>query len=199
MEIINTRHSIFQIDILPQLSTRLFILITALGLSGCTGKTQNYPDAGEIFPLSILNQVRNIDDRKIDFNNKTLLINFWATWCAPCRKEMPDLQKLSEALDQSQFAVIGISVDDDTNLVKEFLLRHEIRFINFQDEKLKIASQLLDIQVFPETFIVSPTGTIIKRITGEQAWDEKLFKNLLENTYQVETKLSANRPLDNST
>jgi len=169
----------------------LFILIIAQGLSGCTDKIQNYPEAGEIFPLSIFNQVNNLGDKKIDLNNKTLLINFWATWCAPCRKEMPDLQKLSEALDQSQFAVIGISVDDDANLVKEFLLRHKIRFINFQDEKLKIASQLLNIQVFPETFIVSPTGTIIKRITGEQTWDENIFKNLLENTHQVETKLTA--------
>ena len=193
MEIINTRYPIFQIDIRAQLSSMLFILIIASGLSACTGKTENYPDTGEIFPLSILSQVRNIDDRKIDFKNKTLLINFWATWCTPCRKEMPDLQKLSEALDQSQFAVIGISVDDDTNLVKEFLLRHKIRFINFQDEKLKTASRLLDIQVFPETFIVSPTGIIIKRITGEQTWDEKMFKNLLENTQQVETKLAVNR------
>jgi thiol-disulfide isomerase/thioredoxin len=193
MEIINTRHPIFQIGIRAQLSSMLFILIIASGLSACTGKTENSPDTGEIFPLSILSQVRNIDGRKIDFKNKTLLINFWATWCTPCRKEMPDLQKLSEALDQSQFAVIGISVDDDTNLVKEFLLHHKIRFINFQDEKLKTASRLLDIQVFPETFIVSPTGTIIKRITGEQAWDEKLFKKLLEKTDQVESKLVANR------
>ena len=139
-------------------------------------------------------ELDGLDGNKRQFSEwegKHRIINFWATWCAPCRKEMPDLQKLSEALDQSQFAVIGISVDDDANLVKEFLLRHKIRFINFQDEKLKIASQLLNIQVFPETFIVSPTGTIIKRITGEQTWDENIFKNLLENTHQVETKLTA--------
>jgi len=191
MRIFNTHHRVFQTDTLAQLFTVLFILIIAQGLSGCTDKIPSNPKAGEIFPLSILNQVNNLGDKKIDLKNKTLLINFWATWCTPCRKEMPDLQKLSDALDQSQFAVIGISVDDDTNLVKEFLLRYEIRFIIFQDEKLKIASQLLNIQVFPETFIVSHTGTIIKRVTGEQIWDEKMFKNLLDNAHQVETKLAA--------
>ena len=190
MRIFNAHHRVFQTDTLSQLFTVLFILIIAQGLSGCTDKIPNYPKAGEIFPLSILSQVNNLGDKKVDLKNKTLLINFWATWCTPCRKEMPDLQKLSDALDQSQFAVIGISVDDDINLIKEFLLRHEIRFINFQDEKLKIASQLLNIQVFPETFIVSPTGTIIKRVTGEQIWDENMFKNLLDNAHQVETKLA---------
>jgi len=191
MRIFNTHHRVFQIDTLGQLSSMLFILIIVQGLSGCSDKRQNYPEAGEKFPLSALDQVNNLGDKKVDLKNKTLLINFWATWCAPCRKEMPDLQKLSIALDQSQFAVIGISVDDDTNLVKEFLLRHKIRFTNFQDEKQKIASQLLNIQAFPETFIVSPTGTIIKRVTGERIWDENMFKNLLRNAHQDEATLVA--------
>ena len=193
MRIFNTHHRVFQIDSLGQLSSLLFILIIVQGLSGCSDKIENYPEAGEQFPLSVLNQVNNLGDKKVNLKNKTLLINFWATWCAPCRKEMPDLQKLSVALDQSQFAVIGISVDDDANLVKEFLLRHKIRFTNFQDEKQKIASQLLNIQVFPETFIVSPTGTIIKRVTGERIWDENMFKNLLRNAHQVEATLAASQ------
>ena len=192
MEIINTHHRIFQIDTLGQLSTMLFILIIAHGLSGCTDNKQNYPNAGDAFPLSVFNQLKSIDDKKTDLQNKTLLINFWATWCTPCRKEMPDIQKLSEALDKSEFAVIGISVDDDSNLVKEFLLQYKIRFTNFQDENLKVASQLLGIQAFPETFIVSPTGIIIVRITGEQLWDENKFRGLLDSARQVETKLTAN-------
>ena len=182
MEFFNTHHRVFQIGTLGQLYTMLFVLVFAQGLYGCTDKKQDYPKTGEKFPLSILSQVNKLGDEKFDLKNKTLLVNFWATWCAPCRKEMPDLQKLSDTVDQNQFAVIGISVDDDTNLVKEFLLRHKIRFINFQDDKLKSASQLLNIQVFPETFIVSPTGTIVKRLTGEQVWDESIFNSLLDNS-----------------
>jgi thiol-disulfide isomerase/thioredoxin len=162
----------------------------AYGLPGCTDKKQNNANIGEAFPLPVLNQLKSINGTNTDFSNKTLLINFWATWCTPCRKEMPDLQKLSETLDQSQFAVIGISVDDDSNLVKEFLLQYQIRFTNFQDENLKVASQLLGIQAFPETFIVSPTGIIIVRITGEQLWDKNFFNDLIDSAYQADIKLA---------
>ena len=186
MRIFNTHHRIFQMTSSGRLLLILLIGIMAYGLPGCTDKKQNNANIGEAFPLLVLNQLKSINGTNTDFSNKTLLINFWATWCTPCRKEMPDLQKLSETLDQSQFAVIGISVDTDTNLVKEFLILHRIRFANYQDDNFQIATQLLGIEAFPETFVVSPTGTILKRISGEQFWDEKFFKNLLGSTLQLE-------------
>jgi len=188
MRIFNTHHRVLQMASPDRLLLILLIGIMAYGLPGCTDKKQNNANIGEAFPLLVLNQLKSINGTNNDFSNKTLLINFWATWCTPCRKEMPDLQKLSETLDQSQFAVIGISVDDDSNLVKEFLLQYKIRFTNFQDENLKVASQLLGIQAFPETFIVSPTGIIIVRITGEQLWDKNFFNDLIDSTYQADIK-----------
>ena len=186
MRIINTHHGIFQMASSGRLLLILLIGVMAYGLPGCTDKKQNNANIGEVFPLLVLNQLKSINGTNTDFSNKTLLINFWATWCTPCRKEMPDLQKLSETLDQSQFAVIGISVDTDTNLVKEFLIQHRIRFANYQDDNFQIATQLLGIEAFPETFVVSPTGTILKRISGEQFWDENFFKSLLGSTLQLE-------------
>ena len=190
MRIFNTHHRVLQMASPGRLLLILLIGIMAYGLPGCTDKKQNNANIGEAFPLPVLNQLKSINGTNTDFSNKTLLINFWATWCTPCRKEMPDLQKLSETLDQSQFAVIGISVDDDSNLVKEFLLQYKIRFTNFQDENLKVASQLLGIQAFPETFIVSPTGIIIVRITGEQLWDKNFFNDLIDSAYQADIKLA---------
>ena len=186
MRIFNTHHRILQMASSGRLLLILLIGIMAYGLPGCTDKKQNNANIGEAFPLLVLNQLKSINGTNTDFSNKTLLINFWATWCTPCRKEMPDLQKLSETLDQSQFAVIGISVDTDTNLVKEFLIQHRIRFANYQDDNFQIATQLLGIEAFPETFVVSPTGTILKRISGEQFWDENFFKSLLGSTLQLE-------------
>jgi len=186
MQVNSKYHRIFQAHNFRQISLMLLIGVLVQNLSGCAEKKQGYPKAGDAFPLAALNQIKILGNKAPELNNKTLLINFWATWCTPCRKEMPHLQKLSEALDQDKFAVIGISVDDDANLVKEFLLQHKIRFINFQDENLEIASRLLGIQAFPETFIVAPSGVIIKRISGEQIWDVKFLKTHLENTHQVE-------------
>jgi thiol-disulfide isomerase/thioredoxin len=151
------------------------------GLAGCSDNSAKLPPVGEYFPLSALKQLKNVRGDEVDFNNKTLLINFWATWCTPCRREMPDLQQLNDVLDQDRYAVIGVSVDDDINLVREFLLQHQIRFPIFQDDNFRLASELLGIEAYPDTFIVSPQGIITKRINGIISWDENGIKNVFES------------------
>jgi thiol-disulfide isomerase/thioredoxin len=151
------------------------------GLAGCSDNSANLPPAGQYFPLSALKQLKNVRGDEVDFNNKTLLINFWATWCTPCRREMPDLQQLNDVLDQDRYAVIGVSVDDDINLVREFLLQHQIRFPIFQDDNFRLASELLGIEAYPDTFIVSPQGSITKRINGIIRWDENDIKKVFES------------------
>ena len=158
----------------------LCIGLLVQGLAGCSNTLEQSPAAGEIFPLSTLDQLTIISEGEIDLKGKTLLINFWATWCAPCRSEMPDLQKLSDSLDAERFAVIGVSVDEDSNLVREFLLRYEIKFLNFQDEKFRLASEQLGIRTYPETFIVSPRGVITRRISEAISWDQNIIEQSLE-------------------
>lgn len=151
------------------------------GLAGCSDNSTKLPPAEEIFPLSALQQLKNVRGHEVDFKNKTLLINFWATWCTPCRREMSDLQQLNDVLDQDRYAVIGVSVDEDINLVREFLLQHQIRFPIFQDDNFRLASELLGIETYPDTFIVSPQGSITKRINGIIRWDENDIKNVFES------------------
>lgn len=184
---VNSRyHRIFRTDNFRQIPLLLLIGVLAQNLSGCTEEKQGYPKAGDAFPLAALNQIKILGNKAPELKNKTLLINFWATWCTPCRNEMPHLQQLSEALDRDKFEVVGISVDDDTNLVKEFLMQYQIRFANLQDEDPGIASGLLGIQTFPETFIVAPNGVIIKRISGGQVWDEKFLERHLQSSLQFD-------------
>lgn len=176
----------FPADNLRQITLMLLLGLLIQNLAGCGEKKQGYPKAGDSFPLAALNQARLLGDKAPELENKTLLINFWATWCTPCRNEMPHLQQLSAALDQDKFAVIGVSVDDDTYLVEEFLSQYRIRFPNLLDEDLEIASRLLGIQVFPETFIVAPSGVILKRISGGQDWDEDFLERHLQSSLRVD-------------
>jgi len=155
------------------------------GLTGCKDVENPRPGVGEPFPLSALEQMPRIDKGEAKIEGKTLLINFWATWCAPCREEMPGLQKLSDDLDPTSFAVIGISVDDDSNLVREFMLQHDIRFPNFRDENLRLASELLGITSYPETFIVSPRGVITRRISEALPRDLGIIEQSLESSEQT--------------
>lgn len=150
------------------------------GLVGCSDADKPDLEAGATFPLPALEQLININEGGLDLEGKTLLINFWATWCAPCRKEMPELQRLSDRLNPAYFVVIGISVDEDINLVREFMLQYGIHFANLQDKNFLLASDLLGIKSFPETLIVSPNGVITRRISGILPLDQNKIEQDLE-------------------
>lgn len=175
-----------------QLAKMFCIGLLVQGLVGCSDVEKQFPMAEEIFPLSTLDQITTISGGEFDFRGKTLLINFWATWCAPCRSEMPDLQKLSDSLDAEHFAVIGVSVDNDSNLIREFLLQYKINFRNFQDENFRLASEQLGIETYPETFIVSPQGIITRRISEAISRDQNIMKQLLEAGDQASAKTLLN-------
>lgn len=163
----------------------LLILFSMLAtMSACEKNKTDKPELTNKFPLPALLKLINNSNNPVDIRENFLLINFWASWCTPCRKEMSDLQALSETLDKNKFIVIGVSIDADKNLMQEFLLQQNIRFHNFQDPDQQLASQKLAIQTYPETFIVSPNGIIIKRITGEQAWNSPAMHLLMESIYR---------------
>ena len=138
---------------------------------GCSDSARKNAAEGDSFPLQMLNELSLISDRRPSLDGKTLLINFWATWCAPCRREMPDLQRLSDGLDPERYAVIGISVDKDVNLVREFLLQYQIRFPIYLDAGKHLAVERLGINSYPQTFVVSPAGVIAQRIDKPISWD----------------------------
>ncbi len=154
----------------------LLVFITLL-TSACN-KTQY--NAGDVFPIETLQQLITAGNKPVDINGKILIINFWATWCHPCREEMPSLQKLSNSLDKTKFQVIAISIDDDKNLMQEFLIQNSITFNNYHDPKKILTQQQLNIQAYPETIIVAPDGIIIKRVSGEQSWNKQYLKTLLQ-------------------
>ncbi len=137
-----------------------------LWLAACSDATSSAPAIGERFPLEALAGASPLNDFSRELQGKALLVNFWATWCEPCRREMPVLQQLSDRLDADRFAVIGVSVDEDTNLALEFLLERGIRFGNLQDSGQPPARQALGILSYPQTFLVAPGGHITARIDG---------------------------------
>lgn len=102
---------------------------------------------------------------------KMIVLNVWATWCPPCRREMPGLDRLSRLLDRDRVAVVGLSTDDDSRLAAEFLQQRSISFANYHDEGAVLAKRL-GLQVYPETFVIAADGTLLARMTGLQDWDK---------------------------
>ena len=104
-------------------------------------------------------------------SGKTLVVNVWATWCAPCRYEMPSLDKLAQMLGTQEYAVLGLSIDNDDHVVREFLIERSISFSNYLDIDMDESKEKLGIRALPSTLIISPEGNLIKLVEGARDWD----------------------------
>ncbi len=102
---------------------------------------------------------------------KLLMINVWATWCTACRHEMPSLQRLVDEIGHERLDLVGLSVDQDEYVVREYLIEHKISFPSLLDHNLVASSEVLGVQVFPTTFFLNPDGTLVRIIVGSRDWD----------------------------
>ena len=139
---------------------------------------------GQPFPDVML---KGLDGNEVSITRhqgKLVVLNFWATWCPPCRKELPSLQRLSQALDPSHYAVIGVTVDLDQHLVNEFLLDKAVTYPNYMDPEMRLTSDALGVRLFPATFIIAPDGTLLGSIFGEMEWDSDEVKHALQEALQ---------------
>lgn len=144
--------------------------LSALTLSGCAAPPSG-PQVGDPVPALRFARLDGSAASLADHAGRALLLNLWATWCAPCRAEMPSLQRLSDAFAAEELAVIAVSVDDDLNLVREFLLRHAIRFAVYADTAQPSVRSLLGVTAYPTTWLVTRDGRIADVVPGERAWD----------------------------
>lgn len=105
-----------------------------------------------------------------EYLGRPLLINFWATWCPPCRKEMGDLGALHSKLGPKGLQLIAISVDADRNLVKEYVLREKLGFTVLVDEAQQWSATALRVPGFPTTYLVGADGLIREVWVGPRSW-----------------------------
>lgn len=113
------------------------------------------------------------------FRGKVKLINFWATWCAPCRDEMPALDRLQKQFADKGLAVIGISIDSEPGLVKEFTKEAKTEFPILHDPEMKCHDSY-KVFAYPTTFLVDRKGVIQKYWIGPQDWESAEFKQILQ-------------------
>jgi thiol-disulfide isomerase/thioredoxin len=104
-----------------------------------------------------------------DYRGKFVLVNFWATWCPPCVKEMPALNALHNELKSNNFRVVGVHVGPALATVKQYLNDRPVDFDIVIDKNMSLASW--EVAGLPTTFLVNPAGKIIYRATGEREWD----------------------------
>jgi len=107
-----------------------------------------------------------------EWRNRTVVLNVWASWCAPCRAEMASLEALSRALDPARAIVVGITVDEDLNLAREYLLREGITFANLANGTTRVVRDRLQVTSLPATLVLGPDGSLRARIVGPRDWTD---------------------------
>ncbi|MBL8494887.1 MAG: TlpA family protein disulfide reductase [Rhodocyclaceae bacterium] len=117
--------------------------------------------------------------RLAEFRGRPLVVNVWASWCGPCRAEMPSLERLSRN-GAERVRVIGVSTDDDPNLAREFLLRTGVSFPNFQDLDQKLEREVFGAAAIPLTLVVDADGRVLERVLGARDWDSPQSRDLIE-------------------
>lgn len=115
-----------------------------------------------------------------NFKGKVVILNLWATWCAPCIKEMPSLDRLSARLDNEKAVVVAVSQDKGgVAIAKQFIDRIGVEnLVVYADPSGKL-SRDLGVRGLPTTFIVTPDGTITSRVEGPTDWDTLQITNYI--------------------
>ncbi|OLB04140.1 MAG: hypothetical protein AUH14_11535 [Candidatus Rokubacteria bacterium 13_2_20CM_69_15_1] len=110
---------------------------------------------------------------------KVVLINFWATWCPPCREEMPAMERLWRQQRDQGFVLVAVSVDADTKQVKPYLDEHKLTFPVALDPKMDLANTY-GVRALPSSFIVDRHGYLTAIALGPRAWDADASHSLIE-------------------
>ena len=159
----------------------LIFLITSSNLSYSDDNNQlkiSKPPI-KIEPFTLLTE----NDEQVNISNtdgKIILLNFWATWCPPCIKEIPDLQKLKKDFG-TNVEVFFISVDSNfSEIVPKFLKKNNFSDLNiFNDQKL-IISKKFNVKTMPTTIIINKSFEEKYRVIGYVDWKDEKYKTLIK-------------------
>ena len=108
-----------------------------------------------------------------DNKGKVILLNFWATWCPPCRKELPGLSQISTELKDKNFKMIGVSVDENQQTLEKFLNSNNLSYTILHDQT-DVVTKYMNVtggseNVIPQTYIINKKGKIVEVIIGTKS------------------------------
>lgn len=133
------------------------------------------------FPLDLSGKPVHLSD----FRGKVVVLNFWATWCPPCKEETPSLNRLQKYIEARNGVVLGVAADEDPEAYQRFLREEGVIFPTYRDPATKNNSSPIALSygtsIIPETYVIDRHGKIARKLIGFQQWDSPAMLAYLDS------------------
>jgi peroxiredoxin len=154
-----------------------FILLLSLALAPGCDRGAHPAQTGQAAPdFTVSDGTTTV--HLASYRGRVVLLNFWATWCAPCVEEMPSLLELHH--DQPDIAILAVSIDENPDAYSSFLARHHVDLTTVRDPAQK-AARLFHTEGWPETYIIDRNGVIRRKVVGPQDWNSPEIRAYLKS------------------
>jgi len=156
-------------------ATLLMLFLIGIGLWHVIAKSEDKPVGlaiGNVAPDFELNTIEGKSIRLSELRGKKVIVNFWATWCPPCREEMPAMQKFYEQYNEHvEVLAVNLTSQDSREKIKPFAEEYGITFPIVLDVKGKVL-KMYEIEPIPTTYIIDSKGIIREKIIGPMTFNQ---------------------------
>ena len=164
-------------------------LVLTISLSNAGGRLMDEMPSTEASNFTLMS-AHGSDISLSDYEGKFVLLNFWATWCPPCVKEMPTLNDLHNKLNgRNGLEVVGVHVGPALATVKQFLKDRPVDFDILIDKNMSLSSW--QVSGLPTTFLIDPSGKLIYKATGEREWGSDEMVEFIRGIMKEYERLAA--------
>jgi len=157
-------------------SVALVLLVFSVALGGLAGVPRARADSARFVPWTradtpalSLKDLSGKVHQLADYRGKVVLLNFWATWCEPCKDEMPSMQKLKERFAGQAFEVIAVNYGENPPRVRDFVERERLGLVVLLDPGQETA-KAWRVRVLPGSYLIGPDGRVRYSVIGELDW-----------------------------
>ena len=157
---------------------RGFLLALAAAWACAAGAQELKPWTGGATPALVLQDLEGRSHSLESYRGKVVLINFWATWCEPCREEMPSIDRLRKSLDGRPFVVLAVNLAEPPSRIRGYLEKMPLRFTVLLDRDTS-AAKAWKARILPSTYIVGPDGKIHYSYVGELDWSQEKVRRTI--------------------
>jgi thiol-disulfide isomerase/thioredoxin len=149
---------------------------------------------GQVLPEVVMAGLNGPNKPLSSYRGRPLIINVWASWCAPCRKEAASLERLAWSRAGSRYTVIGISTDDDRNAALKWLRHSNATISHYIDSAPRWPLEhMLGASTIPVTVLVDAQGRVVTRFRGAREWDSAESIQWIERAFAGRSRAAAAR------